>query len=130
MQGGRFWHRVAGWTDDIGNRPGPSLTARPPLTFTVGVSHRRRTGQHPESEETRPCQPCKRSASTSTAAPKRWSSSNSRCRPRAPGGALVMRGASGVNFIDIYQRSGAYKLPLPLGLGLEGAGTVQEVGAG
>jgi NADPH2:quinone reductase len=46
------------------------------------------------------------------------------------GKALVKVEASGVNFIDIYQRSGAYKLPLPLGLGLEGAGTVEGVGAG
>jgi NADPH:quinone reductase len=47
-----------------------------------------------------------------------------------PGQALVKVEAAGVNFIDIYQRSGAYKLPLPLGLGLEGAGTVQAVGDG
>jgi NADPH2:quinone reductase len=46
------------------------------------------------------------------------------------GQALVKVGAAGVNFIDIYQRSGAYKLPLPLGLGLEGAGTVEAVGDG
>jgi NADPH:quinone reductase len=46
------------------------------------------------------------------------------------GQALVQIEAAGVNFIDIYQRSGAYKLPLPLGLGLEGAGTVQAVGDG
>src|SRR3954466_14672053 len=47
-----------------------------------------------------------------------------------PGQALVRVAASGVNFIDIYQRSGAYKLPLPLGLGLDGAGTVEGVGEG
>src|SRR4051794_7614131 len=47
-----------------------------------------------------------------------------------PGQALVRVEASGVNFIDIYQRSGAYKLPLPLGLGLEGAGTVEGLGEG
>jgi NADPH:quinone reductase len=47
-----------------------------------------------------------------------------------PGQALVNVQAAGVNFIDIYQRSGAYKLPLPLGLGLEGAGTVEAVGEG
>jgi NADPH2:quinone reductase len=47
-----------------------------------------------------------------------------------PGQALVKVEAAGVNFIDIYQRSGAYKLPLPLGLGLEGAGTVEAIGAG
>ena len=47
-----------------------------------------------------------------------------------PGQVVVQVGAAGVNFIDIYQRSGAYKLPLPLGLGLEGAGTILEVGDG
>lgn len=47
-----------------------------------------------------------------------------------PGQALVKIEAAGVNFIDIYQRSGAYKLPLPLGLGLEGAGTVEALGEG
>jgi len=45
-----------------------------------------------------------------------------------PGQALVKIEASGVNFIDIYQRSGAYQLPYPLSLGQEGAGTVQAVG--
>lgn len=38
--------------------------------------------------------------------------------------------ASGVNFIDIYQRSGQYKLPLPTILGGEGAGVVDAVGPG
>ncbi len=37
--------------------------------------------------------------------------------------------ALGVNFIDIYQRSGQYPMPLPLPLGMEGAGIVTEVGA-
>jgi NADPH:quinone reductase len=44
----------------------------------------------------------------------------------APGQALVKVGASGVNFIDTYHRSGLYKLPLPAILGSEGAGTVEE----
>jgi NADPH:quinone reductase len=48
--------------------------------------------------------------------------------PRA-GEAIVRVEAAGVNFIDIYQRIGVYKLPLPLTLGLEGAGTVSAVGA-
>ena len=46
------------------------------------------------------------------------------------GQALVKVEAAGVNFIDIYQRSGLYKLPLPLTLGQEGAGVVEAVGAG
>ncbi len=50
----------------------------------------------------------------------------------APGAgqALVRIEACGVNFIDIYQRSGVYKLPLPLPLGMEGAGVVEQVGEG
>lgn len=38
--------------------------------------------------------------------------------------------AVGLNFIDIYQRSGVYALPLPLQLGMEAAGVVEAVGAG
>jgi len=48
----------------------------------------------------------------------------------ASGQALVRIEAAGVNFIDIYQRSGAYKLPLPFTPGLEGAGVVEAVGDG
>jgi len=47
-----------------------------------------------------------------------------------PGEALVRIEACGVNFIDVYQRSGQYKVPLPARLGLEGAGFVEGVGAG
>ena len=46
------------------------------------------------------------------------------------GQALVRIEAAGVNFIDVYQRAGLYKNPLPYGLGLEGAGVVEAVGAG
>ena len=45
-----------------------------------------------------------------------------------PGQALVKLTASGVNFIDIYHRTGLYKLDLPATLGVEGAGTVEAVG--
>jgi NADPH:quinone reductase len=38
--------------------------------------------------------------------------------------------ACGVNFIDTYQRTGLYKMPLPLTLGMEGAGEVTAVGPG
>ena len=38
--------------------------------------------------------------------------------------------AAGLNFIDTYQRSGAYNLPLPQTLGLEGAGVVEALGPG
>ncbi|MEQ1730460.1 MAG: quinone oxidoreductase, partial [Vicinamibacterales bacterium] len=46
------------------------------------------------------------------------------------GQALVRIEAAGVNFIDVYQRAGLYKLPLPFTLGQEGAGTVERVGEG
>jgi NADPH2:quinone reductase len=46
------------------------------------------------------------------------------------GQALVKVEAAGVNFIDVYQRSGQYKLQLPLTLGSEAAGVVEAVGAG
>ena len=46
-----------------------------------------------------------------------------------PGQALVKLEASGVNFIDIYFRTGLYPTPeKPFGLGMEAAGTVVEVG--
>ena len=47
-----------------------------------------------------------------------------------PGEAVVRIDAAGVNFIDTYQRSGAYKIPLPCVLGQEGAGTVTGVAPG
>ncbi len=47
-----------------------------------------------------------------------------------PGQALVRVEAAGVNFIDIYQRSGIYKLPLPFTPGQEGAGVVEALGPG
>jgi len=47
-----------------------------------------------------------------------------------PGQILVRLEAIGVNFIDVYHRTGLYKVPLPYGLGLEGAGIVEGVGAG
>jgi len=43
--------------------------------------------------------------------------------------ALVRVAASGVNFIDVYFRTGLYKAPIPIALGQEGAGIVGEVGA-
>jgi NADPH2:quinone reductase len=42
--------------------------------------------------------------------------------------AVVKLAASGVNFIDVYQREGRYKVALPFVLGQEGAGTVTAVG--
>jgi len=42
-----------------------------------------------------------------------------------PGEAVVRVEAAGVNFIDVYHRTGLYKVPLPYTLGQEGAGTVE-----
>src|SRR5947199_4121458 len=47
-----------------------------------------------------------------------------------PGEVLVKIEAAGVNFIDVYQRNGHYKVPVPFTLGLEAAGTVAAVGVG
>lgn len=47
-----------------------------------------------------------------------------------PGQALVKIAASGVNYIDIYFRTGLYKADLPMQLGMEAAGTVEAVGEG
>jgi NADPH2:quinone reductase len=47
-----------------------------------------------------------------------------------PGQALVEVHFAGVNFIDVYHRTGAYPLPRPLPLGREGAGRVVAVGDG
>ena len=48
----------------------------------------------------------------------------------ASGQALVKVEASGLNYIDTYQRSGAYPVELPCTLGMEAAGTVSAVGEG
>jgi len=45
-----------------------------------------------------------------------------------PGQALVRLAAAGVNFIDVYFRTGLYKAPLPVAIGQEGAGIVEAVG--
>ncbi|MDQ3026828.1 MAG: quinone oxidoreductase, partial [Pseudomonadota bacterium] len=47
-----------------------------------------------------------------------------------PGEVLIRHKAVGLNYIDTYHRSGLYPMPLPSGLGLEGAGVVEAVGAG
>lgn len=47
-----------------------------------------------------------------------------------PGDALIRLEAAGVNFIDVYKRTGLYKIPLPSTLGEEGAGSVVSVGSG
>jgi NADPH2:quinone reductase len=46
-----------------------------------------------------------------------------------PAEALVRLEATGVNFVDIYQREGFYKMPLPFTAGSEGAGVVKAAGS-
>jgi NADPH:quinone reductase len=50
--------------------------------------------------------------------------------PPAAGQLRLRHSAIGLNFIDIYHRSGVYKVALPSGLGSEAAGVVTAVGAG
>jgi len=45
-----------------------------------------------------------------------------------PGQARIRQAAAGLNFIDVYHRTGLYKQPLPFTPGVEGAGTVESVG--
>ncbi|HEY2731495.1 MAG TPA: quinone oxidoreductase [Polyangia bacterium] len=47
-----------------------------------------------------------------------------------PGEAVVRQTAIGLNFVDVYNRTGVYKLPLPFVVGQEGAGVVEAVGPG
>jgi len=47
-----------------------------------------------------------------------------------PGEIRIRHHACGLNFIDVYQRTGLYQNPLPLTLGMEGAGIVEAVGDG
>jgi NADPH:quinone reductase len=47
-----------------------------------------------------------------------------------PGEVRVRNHACGLNYIDVYFRSGLYPSPMPSGLGLEGAGVVEAVGQG
>ena len=47
-----------------------------------------------------------------------------------PGEIRIRHHAVGLNFIDVYHRTGLYPLPLPATLGMEGAGVVEAVGAG
>jgi NADPH2:quinone reductase len=47
-----------------------------------------------------------------------------------PGEIRIRHKAVGLNFIDVYQRSGLYTLPMPLQLGMEASGIVEAVGEG
>ncbi|MBA2690578.1 MAG: quinone oxidoreductase [Burkholderiales bacterium] len=48
----------------------------------------------------------------------------------SPGQVLLRQTAVGLNYIDVYHRTGLYPVQVPAVLGLEGAGVVEEVGAG
>ncbi len=47
-----------------------------------------------------------------------------------PGEVRIRHHAIGLNFIDVYFRTGLYPTPLPAGLGMEGAGVIEAVGEG
>ena len=47
-----------------------------------------------------------------------------------PGEIRIRHQACGLNFIDVYQRTGLYANPLPLTLGMEASGIVEAVGEG
>lgn len=46
------------------------------------------------------------------------------------GEVLIRQEALGLNYMDVYHRSGAYPLPMPSGVGTEAAGVIEAVGAG
>ena len=48
----------------------------------------------------------------------------------APGEVRIAQRAAGLNYIDVYHRTGAYPLPLPFIPGVEGAGVVEALGEG
>ena len=48
----------------------------------------------------------------------------------AAGEIRIRHHACGLNYIDVYQRTGLYPNPLPLTLGMEGAGIIEAVGSG
>ncbi|HET9822774.1 MAG TPA: alcohol dehydrogenase catalytic domain-containing protein, partial [Burkholderiaceae bacterium] len=47
-----------------------------------------------------------------------------------PGEIRIRHQACGLNYIDVYHRTGLYPLKLPHGIGMEGAGIVEAVGEG
>ena len=46
-----------------------------------------------------------------------------------PKEVLIKNNSIGLNFIDIYHRTGLYPIPLPSGIGLEACGQIEEVGS-
>ena len=54
---------------------------------------------------------------------------DAKIRPPGPNHIKIKNLAIGLNFIDTYHRTGLYPIKLPCGLGMEGAGIVEEVGS-
>ena len=54
---------------------------------------------------------------------------DAKIRPPGPNHIKIKNFAIGLNFIDTYHRTGLYPIKLPCGLGMEGAGIVEEVGS-
>ena len=50
-------------------------------------------------------------------------------RDPSPDQVLIKHKAIGLNYIDTYHRAGSYPLPLPTGIGLEGAGIIKKIGS-
>ncbi|MFY7853824.1 MAG: quinone oxidoreductase family protein [Brevundimonas sp.] len=67
---------------------------------------------------------------TATGGPEVLTLADVATRAPGPGEIRIRHDAIGVNFIDTYHRSGLYPVPLPSGLGLEGAGIIDAVGDG
>lgn len=65
-----------------------------------------------------------------TGGPEKLTYSDKETPVPAKGQALVKLAASGVNYIDVYHRTGLYPLPSPFTPGMEGAGTVEALGEG
>ena len=65
-----------------------------------------------------------------TGGPEAMSLEDVTLEPPGAGMVTVRNHAIGLNYIDTYHRSGLYPLPLPTGIGLEGAGVVEAVGEG
>ena len=58
----------------------------------------------------------------------RWESVDSG-KP-GPGEVLIRQTAVGLNYLDVYERTGLYPSPLPTGLGREAAGVIEQLGPG
>jgi NADPH2:quinone reductase len=62
--------------------------------------------------------------------PERMTIADAPLPEAGPGQALVKIAASGVNFIDVYFRTGLYKADRPITIGSEASGTVERIGPG